>query len=106
MQIHRHLLTLSLTWCCSAALAQVAAPPAQTPLQANGQRVERLHVEDAAVKIDEVRYGGESQSITVTPKMDMPAYELVPLNGVRGRAASRDGIGEAGGQRVWNVFKC
>jgi hypothetical protein len=45
--------------------------------------VEHIHVEDASAHIDELRVGGETQSITVQPKDDMPAYEVAPKTGER-----------------------
>lgn len=52
------------------------------------QKVERITHEDAGSRIDELRYGGQTQSIVVQPKANVPAYEIQP-----------------GGQRVWNVLK-
>ncbi|MEJ6022525.1 hypothetical protein [Ramlibacter sp. PS4R-6] len=86
-----------------AAQAQTA-PLVQEPqpLQPRkNQKVERIHVEDSAVAIDEVRYAGQTQSITVQPKGDMPAYEILPANPARS-GDSRPG--NKGGERVWNVF--
>jgi hypothetical protein len=91
----------------AAALAQT--PPLvqeSQPLDPrNNQKVERLRVEDKAVTIEEVRYGGQSQSVTVQPKGDAPAYEIQSENFSRSRPADRrEGLGGATGQRVWNVF--
>ena len=87
---------------CAAAQAQAPSvavqpgtaagtpPPAREP-QAGGrtsQRIERVRIEDSGARVEELRYGGETQSITVQPKTDMPEYQ------VRGDGA-----------RVWNVFK-
>jgi len=66
------------------------------------QKIERIHVEDDAVKIDELRYAGQTQSITVQPKGDMPAYEIVPANPARSGDSRRD---NGGGERVWNLFR-
>ncbi|MES2635251.1 MAG: hypothetical protein V4669_19955 [Pseudomonadota bacterium] len=76
------------------------------PLEARkNQKVERIRTEDAAVVIDEVRYAGETRSITVQPKGDMPAYEIQPTDMGRSRPAdNRDGMSNANGRRVWNVF--
>jgi len=62
-----------------------ATPPAQRA----DQRIERIVVEDAGSRIDELRYGGQTQSITVQPKTAsrLPGYQVQP-----------------DGQRVWNVL--
>ena len=53
-----------------------------------------------------MRYGGQTQSITVQPKADVPEYEIQPTDLARSRPADhRDGMSSATGQRVWNVFK-
>lgn len=86
-----------------------AAPPAdaqQEPLDGRkNQKIERIHVEDAGARVDEVRYGGQTQSITVQPKANVPAYEVRPNSDAR----DRPGTGETGtngnGPRVWNVMK-
>jgi hypothetical protein len=53
------------------------------------QKIERIHLEDAGSVIDEVRYGGQTQSITVQPKAGVPRYEVQPVTG----------------QRFWNVLR-
>lgn len=69
----------------------------------NNQRVERIRVEDKGSRVDEVRIGGQTQSITVTPKVgDMPAYEVQPSDGVRSRSRSS---ADTTGPRVWNMLK-
>jgi len=77
--------------------------------QADGrrnQKIERLRHEDAGSIIDEVRYGGQTQSITVQPKANVPEYEISPTDLARSRPADhRDGMGSATGQRFWNVLK-
>ena len=69
------------------------------------QRIERIQIEDAGSRIDELRVGGETRSITVQSAANVPAYEILPTDGARARSTERDGLGSASGQRVWNVFK-
>ena len=86
------LLTLSLlgTSLCSAQ-ALVPAPSASTPSAAQTaapesaveKRTERIQIEDGGARIDELRIGGETKSITVQPKGGMPAYEVQPASGER-----------------------
>ena len=67
------------------------------------QKVERIHVEDDAVKIDETRYAGQTESVTVQPKDGLPAYRILPRNPERSPAYdNRRAV--PGGERVWDVF--
>jgi hypothetical protein len=93
------------------APAQPAATPAPAESlpnqeQADGrrnQKVENLHTEDSGASVDEVRYGGRTQSINVKPKSNMPGYEVLPADA----GSARQGSSETGanGPRVWNVMK-
>ena len=81
-------LTLSGTGFCWAqtsaqtfALASEASAAA-TP-SAIEKRTERIHIEDADSKIDELRVGGETKTINVQPKGSMPAYQVAPTTGER-----------------------
>ena len=101
-------LALLLAFCACAALAQAPAS-AQTPApdvkMGPEQRIERIHHEDAGSTIDELRYGGETQSITVQPKAHVPPYEIQPNDGTHGEPAMRDGASPApAGQRVWKIL--
>ncbi len=112
-----------LAFACAAALgslhAQTPAAPAD-PAPAPGvdsskddpaaagrrnQKIENIHIEDSGAKIDEQRYGGQTQSITVTPKNNMPSYEVLPNSS----GPNADGKGQSGaggtGPAVWNVLK-
>jgi len=72
----------------------------------NDQRVEHIRIEDKGTRIDETRYGGEPQSITVQPlNSALPSYEIVPHNGARVRPGNeRDAASGNAGQRVWKVL--
>lgn len=68
------------------------------------QRTERIRVEDGGSRVDELRIGGQTQSITVQPKVgNLPEYEVLPSDGARNRA--RNGAESTTGARVWNVMK-
>jgi hypothetical protein len=95
-----------------AALAASTAVHAQSTLQREGtldprsnQKIERITVEDRENRIDEIRVGGQTQSIKVQPKNSaMPAYEIQPGDLARSRPSDgRDGFADKR-QRVWNVF--
>lgn len=81
----------------------------QNPEQLDGrknQRTERIRVEDEGSRVDELRVGGQTQSITVQPKTgDMPEYEVQSPDGARSRAGSRNGAETNTAPRVWNVIK-
>ncbi len=86
------LLALSLS-CASICLAQAPAPapaaadqqkiPAPSETAAIEKRTEHIRVEDAGARIDELRVGGETLSITVQPAGGMPAYQIAPTSGER-----------------------
>lgn len=106
-------LLLAVLVAGNAALAQtvpVSEPLAQPQAKPDGrrnQKVEIIRHEDAGTIIDEVRYAGQTQSITVQPKdSNLPEYEIQPTDMARTRPAdNRDGMGAATGRRVWNVLK-
>jgi hypothetical protein len=91
-----------------AAVAADALPPPDGTEQLDGrknQRIERIHVEDNAASIDELRVGGQTQEVKVKPKNGAPEYEIQPTDLARSRPAdNRDGMGSATGQRVWNIL--
>ena len=119
----RHaLLATALCAAVGAASAQTAALPAQQPAaqpasadrapvepaQGEGkrnQKIERIHVEDSGASVDEVRYGGQTQSITVQPKANVPAYEVLPNDGGRERQGQAETSSGGNGPRVWNLMK-
>ena len=70
------------------------------------QTIQRIRTEDAGTRIDEVRVGGETQSITVQPKTgsNTPAYEVRSPDGAKGNSPSQSN-GDTNGSRVWNVLK-
>lgn len=82
--------TLLLTFVLSSPTAVWAQTPAPTgqPSTATStdpveRRIERIQIEDAGARIDELRVGGETQTITVQPKGGMPAYDVQPVTGAR-----------------------
>ncbi len=97
------LATLALLLACASAatVAQTEgkntsqpAPVLREPLSKSeqlegpeNQRIERIRIEDNATRIDELRYGGQTQRIAVQPKSGLPEYQVQP-----------------GGTRVWNLL--
>ncbi len=78
------LATAGAAWAQAAMPLQAASAagkkPAAAPVE---QRAERIHVEDAGARIDELRIGGETKTIVVQPKGGMPAYQIQPGSGER-----------------------
>ena len=110
-------VTAALIACAAnAAFAQTgtASAPAVsasgTAAGSAGERpepsIQRIRTEDAGTRIDELRVGGETQSITVQPKtgQNTPAYEVKPAESAKGNAPSSSN-GDTNGSRVWNVLK-
>ena len=111
MRVHFHfragLLAFGLLASAGAWAQAVAAPGAppvrdETTLDRATQRVDHIHVEDAGSRVDEVRAGGETKSITVQPKTAAPAYDVQPADVTR-PALPESGPGSAG-QRTWKVL--
>lgn len=96
--IRRHpAAALALGLCLALpALAQVA--PADNPREPASprDRIERITHEDKLTRIDELRVGGQTQSIEVQPKNGAPAYQIQPDNGNMGAA-------DTGGKRTGNA---
>jgi hypothetical protein len=78
-----------------AATAPVAA--AQAPAANAGDRIERITHEDSLSRIEELRVGGQTQSIEVQPKNGAPAYQITTEQGL---APAR---GDVAGQRTGNA---
>ncbi|MGE0097598.1 MAG: hypothetical protein AB7S86_04550 [Hydrogenophaga sp.] len=93
--IRRPLALLTLGLCATLpALAQVA--PVESPREPASprDRIERITHEDRLTRIDEVRVGGQTQSIDVQPKNGAPAYQVQPES---------SGSTDSGGKRIGNA---
>lgn len=71
------------------------------------QRMERIVVEDAGSRVDELRVGGQTQSITVQPKTGtpLPAYQVQSNDGARARPGNFNESDTITAPRVWNLRK-
>ena len=74
----------------SPRLVEPARPAAREPLS------ERIIIEDSGARISELRFGGETRSITVQPKGGMPAYDVRPISGAD--------IQNTSGARTWKIL--
>ncbi|MFC5499020.1 hypothetical protein ACFPOE_15845 [Caenimonas terrae] len=101
------LLLPLLAWTAvSAQPAPALTQPEERPDPRKNQKIERIRVEDGGARIDELRVGGQTQSITVQPKANVPEYEFQPTDLARSRPAdNRDGLSTPTSQRVWNLFR-
>lgn len=76
----------------------------QAPGDRQNQRVERIQIEDEGSRVNELRVGGQTRTITVQPKVgSMPEYEVQSSDGARSRAGSRSGAETVTAPRVWNL---
>lgn len=82
-------------------------PPAESAPAAGsaGDRIERITHEDSLSRIDELRVGGQTQSIEVQPKNGAPAYQITTEPGVA--PSNRDVAGQrtgTAGRSSWRVL--
>jgi hypothetical protein len=96
--LSRPFLLAALVVFCAA---QAKAEPAKQ-ISRPDRQIERIRTQDAGSRIDELRVGGETQSITVQPAANVPAYEVKPTDTSRAGSAADTG---STGSRFWNVFK-
>jgi hypothetical protein len=97
----------------TVSFAQAASAPAANraetrPVDASSwpqPTIERIRIEDAGSRVDELRVGGETQNITVQPKAGGKVpYEVKPAKSAKGNPPSASN-GDTNGSRVWNVLK-
>lgn len=95
---------MALAW-AGSSLAQTAPADTAAPGGRPDQRIERIQIEDAGTRIDELRVGGVTQSIVVSPKGGMPAYDVLPGGTNRNLTRGERGNGTtSGGTRVWKLL--
>jgi len=92
-----------------AAAGAPAEDAAQRQDQLRGrqdQKIERIHIEDSRNDVNELRYGGQTQSITVKPKGKMPQYEVTPQGNSRSPSIDNQDPSTSGhGPSKWDVLK-
>lgn len=95
---------------CASVLAQGPARAGNPPKERTESaapvrtepRIERISHEDGGSRIDELRVGGDTKSITVSPKGGMPPYEVGTSSANRQPGSnSRE---ESTGTRGWKIF--
>ena len=90
----------------AAAPLRAAEPNSQQDIKLPPEpAAQRIVVEDAGARIEELRVRGQTQRIVVKPRR-AAEYEVVPANAGRDPSQNRaNGQPGAGGQRVWNLLK-
>ena len=102
--MRNEILALSLAAVALSSFAQAPLAPAASapklvePTRPAGreQLTERIVIDDGGARISELRFGGETRSITVQPKGGMPAYDVRPISGADTQNTS--------GARTWKIF--
>ncbi len=85
-------LSAALALPTRAQTSPVPSPATRAPAaQPGDQRIERIRHEDALTRVDELRVGGQTLSITVSPKNGAPAYEIAPTPGGKNPTDARSG---------------
>jgi hypothetical protein len=87
----------------AGAQALPAPPDAPAPLPP-GPRVERIQHEDALTRIDELRVGGQTRSIDVSPKNGAPAYQIAPASSGASPADSPAQRTGSAGRSSWRIL--
>lgn len=106
---HLARLALPVLLACAMGSAQAQTPapatlvPAESPAAARSERIERITHEDKLTRVDELRVGGQTRSIEVTPKNGAPAYEIAPAPGGADLSEGNASNGSTGKSR-WRIF--
>lgn len=106
MRANRILLPAALLAVAVGVGAQSPAPdaqplPADTAQHGQSQRIERIELEDAGSRIDELREGGQTRTITVQPKARVPSYDVQPAGS---SADNREAGPGSAGRRTWKIL--
>jgi hypothetical protein len=106
--MRNEILAICLSLAALSAFAQTPSAPAAAAsapklVESAGpgrpgrdQLTERITVDDGGARINELRVGGETRSITVQPKGGMPAYDVRPISGADTQNTS--------GARTWKIL--
>lgn len=99
-----NITTLTPTWarrfgalgCLATGLALTACSTMPSDAEGVGKRIERLSQEDDGSRIQELRVGGQTESIDVQPKNGAPAYQVGPSQNTRSPQEGRS---------FWRLFE-
>lgn len=73
------------------------------PGDRSAQQIEHIEVKDKGATINELRVGGQTQSITVQPNAPVPSYSVQPADSQADVRLPSQGVGSAG-PRQWKLF--
>jgi hypothetical protein len=74
-----------------------------TPADGQEQKFEHIVHEDAGSRIEETRYGGITQSITIESKLGGAPYQIVPADGTRNIQPGWNNAKDSTGKAHWQV---
>lgn len=80
-----------------------ATSSAAEPVRTLEQRTERIVHEDAGSRIEELRVGGQTRTISVQTNTDIPGYQVQPLDTGRTDGGLGQRPGNAG-RSTWRLF--
>lgn len=94
---------LALLLVCAHSQPGLAQP---APLPPAGEpQIKRTVIEDEGSRIEELRVRGQTQRITVTPKVGTwQGYEIITTDGSRDLSDGATSARGAAGKRVWHVY--
>ena len=99
-------LTLCLFSALSLPCGAQEASAAPTPSADREPVVKHTVIEDEGSRIEELKVRGQTQRITVTPKVGThQVYEIIPADGARDMSDSASSTRGAAGKRVWRVLQ-
>lgn len=94
----KHILACMLALTSLCTWAQTAPSPGEPAVQ-------RTVVEDEGSRIDELKVRGQTQHITVQPKVGTTkAYQIITSDGTRSLSDSHGAANGTAGKRVWHVL--
>jgi hypothetical protein len=90
---------------CAALSLPCRADEASAAARAGEPQVQHTVIEDEGSRIEETRVRGQTQRVTVTPKVGIrQGYEIVPADGARDMSDGPGSSRGAAGKRVWHVL--
>ena len=87
-----------------APAASATLVPAESPAAKPSERIERITHEDELARVDELRVGGQTRSIEVTPKNGAPSYQIAPAPGGANLSDNPASKGSTG-KSSWRILK-